>query len=487
MKMLSLILTVTTAGLLAVLARAQDEANPPGKGEGAAAARVKELQRERIDCLKALAEVADKLAVSARGSIEDALDAKLLLLQTEVDAARTESDRVALYRACVNTLKEYEQLADARKQAALGSEATKLRVKARRLEVEIRLQQATVKTADRGRPKVVTTSVTTKDINIAQQYACTIAARRHIEVRSLQNGYLEEVPLKEGQSVKQGDVLFKVAPALYLAKLDAELAEAKLAELELSDAEKLLNGKVISKVEIERSQAKRDGAQARAKLAQAELNFTVVRAPFDGLVDRIGKQPGSLITDRDVLTTLSDNREMWAYFNMPEVRYLEYRASRGDRKEGEPIELKLADGTMFPHPGKIAAIEAEFDGETGSIAFRADFPNPDGLLRHGQTGTVVTRRVLKDATVIPRRAAFEVLGERYVYVVDEEDVAHRREIVVRNELEDAFVVERGLSVDDRIVLDGAREVRDGEKVSAEFRKPEEVVASPNRRAPAGGL
>jgi len=213
------------------------------------------------------------------------LDAKLLLLQTEVDAARTESDRVALYRACVNTLKEYEQLADARKQAALGSEATKLRVKARRLEVEIRLQQATVKTADRGRPKVVTTSVTTKDINIAQQYACTIAARRHIEVRSLQNGYLEEVPLKEGQSVKQGDVLFKVAPALYLAKLDAELAEAKLAELELSDAEKLLNGKVISKVEIERSQAKRDGAQARAKLAQAELNFTVVRAPFDGLVE----------------------------------------------------------------------------------------------------------------------------------------------------------------------------------------------------------
>lgn len=483
MKMLSLILTVTTAGLLAVLARAQDEANPPGKGEGAAAAKVEELQKERIDCLKALAEVADKLAVGARGSIEDALDAKLLLLQAEVDAARTESDRVSLYTACVNALKEYEQLADARKQAALGSEATKLRVKARRLEVEIRLQQATVKTADQGRPGVVTTSPSVKDINLTQQYACTIDAHRHIEVRSLQNGYLDEVPLKEGQAVKQGDVLFKVAPALYLAKLDAELAEAKLAELELSDAEKLLKDKVISKVEMERSRAKRDGAQARAKLAQAELNFTVVRAPFDGLVDRMGKQQGSLISKRDVLTTLSDNGVMRVYFNMPEARYLEYMAAQDKREEAEQVELKLADGTMFRHPGKIAAIEAEANSETGNIAFRADFPNPDGLLRHGQTGAVLMHRILKDATVIPQRATFEVLGKQYVYVVDKDEVAHRREIVVRNELDDLFVVQQGLNVSDRIVIDGLRQVRDGEKVSAEFRKPEEVAASP--KTPVG--
>ncbi|OJW03214.1 MAG: efflux transporter periplasmic adaptor subunit [Planctomycetales bacterium 71-10] len=349
------------------------------------------------------------------------------------------------------------------------------------------MQQATVETADRDRPGVVTTSPNVKDVDVTQQYACTIDARRHIEVRSLQNGYLEEVPLKEGQSVKQGDVLFKVAPALYLAKLDAELAEAKLAELEFSDAEKLLNDKVISKVEMERSQAKRDGAQARAKLAQAELNFTVVRAPFDGLVDRMGKQPGSLITERDVLTTLSDSSVMWVYFNMPESKYLEYMASRDKGEEAEQVDLKLADGSMYRHPGKVAAIEAEANSETGTIAFRADFPNPDGLLRHGQTGTVKIHRVLKDATVIPRRAAFELLDKQYVYVVDEDDVARRREIVVQSEPGDFLVVERGLSVDDRIVLDGVGQVRDGEKVSAEFRKPEEVVASPHRRAPAGGL
>lgn len=483
MKMLSLLLTFTTAGLLAALARAQDEANPPGKGEGATTARVEELRKEWIDCLKALAEVADKLAVGASGSIEDALDAKLLLLQAELEAARTESDRAALYTACVNALKEYEQLADAQKQAALGSEATKLRVKARRLEAEIRLHQATVKTADRGRPKVVTTSVTSEDIHITQPYACTIDAHRHIEVRSLQNGYLEEVPLEEGQAVKQGDVLFKVAPALYRAKLDAELAEVKLADLQLSDAEKLFKDKVISKNEMERSQAKREGAQARAKLAEVELNFTVVRAPFDGLVDRMGKQPGSLITERDVLTTLSDNSVMWVYFNMPEARYLEYMAAHDERDEAERVDLELANGTMFRHPGKIGANEAEVNRETGNIAFRADFPNPDGLLRHGQTGTVVMHRVLKGATVIPQRAAFEVLDKQYVYVVDKDEVAHRREIVVQNEQEDLFVVKQGLSVGDRIVLDGVRQVRDGESVSAEFRKPEDVAASP--KSPAG--
>ena len=89
----------------------------------------------------------------------------------------------------------------------------------------------------------------------------------------------------------------------------------------------------------------------------------------------------------------------------------------------------LANGNKFQQIGKIGAIEAEFNNETGNIPFRADFPNPDGLLRHGQTGTVLIRRVLKDAIVIPQRATFEVLDKRYVYVVDKDDVVHQREIV----------------------------------------------------------
>ena len=121
----------------------------------------------------------------------------------------------------------------------------------------------------------------------------------------------------------------------------------------------------------------------------------------------------------------------------------------------------LANGSKFPQAGKIGAIEAKFNNETGNIPFRADFPNPDRLLRHGQTGTVLISRVLNDAIVIPQRATFEILDKRYVYVVDKDDVVHQREIAIRNDgLDDIFVIKKGLDVDDKIVLEGVREVHD---------------------------
>jgi membrane fusion protein (multidrug efflux system) len=134
--------------------------------------------------------------------------------------------------------------------------------------------------------------------------------------------------------------------------------------------------------------------------------------------------------------------------------------------EGDTIELVLANQTKFPQPGTLRAIEAEFNNKTESIAFRADFPNPKGLLRHGQTGTVVISRMLKDAIVIPQRATFELLDRRYVYAVDKDDVVHKREIV-QNKVDDIFVVQKGVGVGDRIVLEGIRQVRDGEKVEYE--------------------
>ena len=137
----------------------------------------------------------------------------------------------------------------------------------------------------------------------------------------------------------------------------------------------------------------------------------------------------------------------------------------------------LANGNKFDQIGKIGAIEADFNNETGNIPFRADFPNPDRLLRHGQTGTVLISRVQNDAIVIPQRATFEVLQKRYVYVVDKDDVAHQREIAVQNELEDLFVIKNGLGVDDKIVLEGIRQVRDGDKVEYEDRQPEQVAAN----------
>ena len=326
------------------------------------------------------------------------------------------------------------------------------------------------------------TSPKAKDVIITQQYVCQIRSQRHINVCALENGYLEEIPVKEGQAVKKGDVMFKIVPTLYKAKLDAELAEAKLAELEFNNTKRLFEEKVVSQNEVALFEAKLAKAQAKAKLAEAELNFTMVRAPFDGIVDRLHEQQGSLIKEGDILTTLSDNSVMWVYFNVPEARYLEYMAGLDQDKEDQKIELVLANGSKFPQTGKIGAIEANFNNETGNIPFRADFPNPDGLLRHGQTGNVLIHRMLKNAIVIPQRATFEILDKRYVYVVDKDDVVHQREIVVQNEMDDIFVIKKGLDVNDKIVLEGVRQVRDGEKVEYEFRHPEEVLANQKNHA-----
>jgi membrane fusion protein (multidrug efflux system) len=325
--------------------------------------------------------------------------------------------------------------------------------------------------------KIVVTSPAAKDVTITEPFVCQIHSQRHIDVRALEGGYLQEILVKEGQAVKKGDLMFKIVPTLYQAKLDAELAEAQLAQLEFNNTKALCEKRIVSLNEVALLEAKLAKAQAKAKLAGAELNFTNVTAPFDGIVDRLHEQLGSLIKEGDVLTTLSDNSVMWVYFNVPEAHYLEYMADRDQHKEDERVQLRLANGSTFPQIGKIGAIEAKFNNETGNIPFRADFPNPTGLLRHGQTGTVLISRELKHALVIPQRATFELLDKRYVYVVGEDHVVHQRDIEVQKELDDIFVIKKGLDVNDRIVLEGVRQVRDGAKVEYESREPEVALAN----------
>ena len=331
--------------------------------------------------------------------------------------------------------------------------------------------------------KILVTSPKSMDVTLTQPYVAQIHSRRHIEVCALENGYLQEVLVKEGQSVKKGDLMFKILPTLYQARLEAEIAEAQLAQLEFNNTKKLAEQNVVSQNEVKLLQARLAKAQAKVKLAKAELDFTNVVAPFDGIVDRLHEQLGSLIEEGDDLTTLSDNSVMWVYFNVPEAGYLEYMAGRDRHGEEDRIELVLANGEKFPQDGVIGAIEAKFNNETGNIPFRADFSNPDGLLRHGQTGTVLMSRVLTGAMAIPQRATFENLAKRYVYVVDEDRVVHQREIEVQNALEDIYILKDGvLDAEAKIVLEGSREVHDGEEVEYDFVAPEEVLANPKHKA-----
>ena len=327
--------------------------------------------------------------------------------------------------------------------------------------------------------KIVVTSPIAKDVTLTQQYVCQIHSRRHIEVRALESGYLKSINVNEGQAVKKGDVMFNILPTLYSAKRDADLAEAQLAQVEYDNTKSLVDQNIVSTQELKLAKAKLAKALAQVKLAQAEVNFADLKAPFDGIIDRLHEQEGSLIEEGAMLTTLSDNSVMWVYFNVPESRYLEYQESlqANPDQSNLDVQLKLANHKIFPHGGKIGAIEADFNNETGNIAFRADFDNSERLLRHGQTGTILIHRVAKDAVVIPQRATYEILAKKYAFVVDDESVVHQREIVIGNEQDDIFVIESGLQPNDKIILEGIRQVRDGEKIDFEFKAPSEVLAN----------
>jgi membrane fusion protein (multidrug efflux system) len=322
--------------------------------------------------------------------------------------------------------------------------------------------------------QITATSPVSESVVITQRFVCQIHSQKHIELRALERGYLEEIQVKEGQAVKDGDEIFTIMPVIYKARLDAEKSTAKQAQLEFTYAQKLAKEKVVSDNEVAILETKLRKAEANVKLAEAELNFATIKAPFDGIINKLKCQQGSLVEYGEVLTSLSDNSVMWVYFNVPEAQYFQCLEEFTHPPPDLKLVLILADGVEFDQVGKIGAIEADFDNTAGIIPFRADFPNPYRLLRNGQTGTVKITRAEPKAIVIPQRSTFEIANKIYVYVIDDDHVAHRREISIKSELEDLFILSSGVSVDEKILYEGIRQVHDGDKVEYTYRKPEDV-------------
>lgn len=346
--------------------------------------------------------------------------------------------------------------------------------------------------------KIVVTTPLMKDITVTQRYVCQIHSQRNTEISARAFGILEEIPVREGQAVKAGELLFRIAPKQYQAKLDAEKGKLRRAQLEYAAtkrlAEKTVDGKipVVSQQELLQYEANVTEAEGNVAKAEAELAFATVRAPFDGIIDRLPKQQGSTIKEGELLTTLSDNSVMWVHFNVPEARYLEdvddllqsiptqdpqarAEALLAELNRTTKLELILANGGTFLHRGRLASTGGKFHNETGTTTYRADFPNPDRLLRHGQTGTILVHRTLRDAVLIPQRATFDILDKRFVNVVGDDHRVHQREIVVQTELEDVYVIRKGLKVTDRIILEGTRQVKDGDKIEFELKSAEEAL------------
>lgn len=323
--------------------------------------------------------------------------------------------------------------------------------------------------------KFLVTNPIKKDTLITKDYVSQIQSSRHIELRAQERGYLQKIFIDEGQFVKEGQILFQIMPKLYEAEMEKAKAEASFAEIEYQNTKRLADSNVVAPNELAMAKAKLDKAKAELALSQVHLQFTQIRAPFDGIVDRFHVRLGSLIEEGDLLTNLSDNSKMWVYYNVPEAEYLDFRAEQVENAKPK-VNLLMANNKYFDYPGIVETIEADFNNETGNIQFRATFPNPKGLLRHGETGSIHVTIPFKGAMLIPQKATFEVLDKKYVYVIDKNNEVKSREITLAAELPHLFIVKEGLNENDKILLEGLRLVKENEKIEYKLEKPETVLS-----------
>ena len=323
--------------------------------------------------------------------------------------------------------------------------------------------------------KFLVTSVMKMDTAVTQQYVCQIRSINHIELRAQEKGYLQKIYVDEGQSVRQGQPLFKIMPNLYQADLQKAQAEVNYAEIEYKNTARLADSNIVSVQEKAMAGAKLNKARAEAQVANVHLQFTDLRAPFNGIIDRFQVRLGSLVDEGQLLTTLSDNSEMWVYFNVPEAVYLNFKKHQRNGDSVMNVQLLMADNEVFEFPGVVKTIEADFDNETGNIAFRATFPNPKGLLRHGETGNILVRQPLIGALIVPQKATLEIMDKKYVYVVDKNNTVQLRPIVIGAEMADLYAISSGVAEGDKILLEGIRKVQNGDKIAYDYEKPEKVL------------
>ncbi|MFZ2279653.1 MAG: efflux RND transporter periplasmic adaptor subunit [Prosthecobacter sp.] len=315
-----------------------------------------------------------------------------------------------------------------------------------------------------------------QDTTISREYACQINSCKNIKVLATGRGYLELGKLKEGQHVNAGDVMFKIVPGSKRTALNRAEAVAEVAKGVFENTERRLKNQQATDQELSEAKAQWDEKLELVKAAQNDADVNTIKAPFSGLMSRLLLAEGSLVDQGAVLTTLSDNSEMQVIFNVSEAESREY-AAQAQSGENKQVTLVLANGKIFEQPGRLNVAEAKADEQSGMTPLHADFANPTGLLRNGESGIVRVWKMIKQAVLVPQKATFEKRGHHYVFVVGKDQVMQQREIQISAELEDLFMVSEGVGADDMIVFAGMGLAKDGAKAEgAEFEAPEKAFA-----------
>ncbi len=334
-------------------------------------------------------------------------------------------------------------------------------------------------------PMVEVVRVVQRDVPIHQEWVGTLDGMVNAQILAQVTGYLIRQDYREGERVKKGQLLYQIDPRPFQATLDgarADLAreEAVLttAKLDLARVQKLLPEKAVSVRDRDNAvgheasaQADVLAAKAAVEKAQLELGFTKITSPIDGIAGLSKAQIGDLVgpgSANATLTTVSQVDPIKAYIPLSEQQYLQLareKQKNGEREENVPLELILADGSVYPHPGKFYFADRQVDVKTGAIQVAILFPNPGDLLRPGQYAKV--RAVIKTqagALLVPQRAVTEVQGRWFVAVVKPDNTVDMRPVKPAETIGSLWVIDEGLKPGERVIVEGIQKVRPGAKV-----------------------
>ena len=330
-------------------------------------------------------------------------------------------------------------------------------------------------------------TVTPAERVLTANYSATIRGRQDIDVYPQVSGTLTRLCVTEGQEVRRGQVLFVIDQVPYRAALETATANVEAAAAALATAEltyesrqELNRKKVVSDFDLKTTRnawlsAKAALAQARAQEVNARNNFsyTEVKSPSDGVVGMLPYRVGTLVGPSGMpepLTTVSDNSEMYVYFSLTENQLLSLTrryGSKGAALENLPeVDLQLNDRSMYSYKGRIESISGVVDRTTGTVGLRAVFPNPDGLLFSGTSGSIQLQSGRQGVLVIPQSATFEVQDRTFVYKVVDGKASASPVRVSRVNGGQEYIVEEGLHEGDMIVTEGVGLLREGTPVKA---------------------
>jgi multidrug efflux system membrane fusion protein len=325
---------------------------------------------------------------------------------------------------------------------------------------------------------------TTDTITDYEEFTGRTVATRTIDIRARVTGYLEKVNFKEqeGRDVEKGAVLFEIDPRPYeseVARAKANLlqAEAHLKRLDLDYRRiaKLVESNTVTREQFDLAAGERAEGQAEVEIAKANLqtallnlSFTKVKSPINGRASRTQVDAGNVVkADETILTTIVAIDPIYAFFEVDERTLLRIRRYAQEARESQggdevPVMIALADEEGYPHAGKINFLDNRLDPSTGTLQIRGIFTNPDHILSPGMF--VRVRLPIGEpyqGLLVAEEALGTDQGQKFVYVVDENNKAQYRRVQVGKLQNGRRVVLKGLSSGERVVVSGLQRVRPG--------------------------